>query len=538
MTRGKPVRRYRRWRAATLASMYLLFAIHFAHWKLQGRTLAPLEFSEAMYTLELGIVTAGFVFMVVAFLAAAVFGRFFCGWVCHILALQDLSAYLLGKLRIRPKPVRSRALLLVPPVVMLYMFVWPTVKRLWMGTPAPTLRIATDAQGWASFVTRDLWRAMPGPWITALTFVVCGFAVVYFLGSRSFCSYACPYGAVLAIAERFAPGRIVARGDCSGCGKCTAACETHIRVYDELVQFGKIVNPSCLKAMDCVDACPEGNVVFGFARPAFFKSWRSLGRFGIPYDFTLGEDLLMTGVFLASIAVFRGLYEALPFFTTLALAGMLAYLALLCVRLVRLPSVRLNQFQLSLQGRMRPAGRVFAATALGIGIFTLHSAFIRWHEWTGGRAYDEIASGRERGTTADPQRIAFARHHLEICERFGLVRPTGLDRRLASLHLFQEERDAAEPYVRRIVEREPKDAEWRITLAAILLAKSQVDEAVRNLQVVTAVPALAPEEDPRSASLRASAHEMLAQIREVQGDPAAAARESEEARKLRSARAL
>ena len=44
-------------------------AAHYAHWKLSGRTLAPLELNEVMHTLELGIVTAGFLFMVAAFLS-------------------------------------------------------------------------------------------------------------------------------------------------------------------------------------------------------------------------------------------------------------------------------------------------------------------------------------------------------------------------------------------------------------------------------------------------------------------------------------
>jgi polyferredoxin len=528
----------RRWRATTLGAVYLLFVIHVVQWKLAGHTLAPLEFSEAMYTLELGIVTAGFLFMVVAFLATVVVGRFFCGWACHILALEDLSAYLLKKLGIRPKPVRSRVLLLVPPLVLFYMFVWPIVKRVLDGTAAPSLRIATDADGWASFVTKDLLRAMPGPGITALTFAVCGFADVYFLGSRSFCSYACPYGALLAIGERFAPGRIVAKGDCTGCGKCTAACETHISVHQELLQFGKIVNPSCLKAMDCVDACPEGNVVFGFAKPALFKSWRSLGRFGVPYDFTLAEDAVMAAVFLGTVAIYRGLYDSISFFLALAIGGILAYLAVLGFRLVRDPNIRLSPFQLRLKGSLRPAGRAFVGFLLVLMGFTAHSAFIRWHEWRGGAIHDEISAGIDRGVPADPERCAAARRHLESCEHFGLVRPLALERRLASLHLFREEQDAALPYVRRIVEREPDDFEWRITLAAILLTKSEVGEAVGNLEAVTRASEDGLRDDPRAAALRASAHEMLAQVRETQGDAAAAARELESAQRLRSLRRL
>ena len=102
--------RYSRWRVASLVGVHVLIAAHIAHWLLSGRTLAPLELNEVLYTLHLGVVTAGFLFMALAMVSVVVFGRFFCGWACHVLALQDLSAWLLGKLRIRPEPFRSRAL--------------------------------------------------------------------------------------------------------------------------------------------------------------------------------------------------------------------------------------------------------------------------------------------------------------------------------------------------------------------------------------------------------------------------------------------
>src|SRR5690606_4903029 len=73
-------RRYSRWRVCSLILVHVLIALHIMHWKLAGRTLAPLELNEVMYTLELGIVTAGFIFMSLAVLSVLFFGRFFCSW--------------------------------------------------------------------------------------------------------------------------------------------------------------------------------------------------------------------------------------------------------------------------------------------------------------------------------------------------------------------------------------------------------------------------------------------------------------------------
>ncbi len=520
MTTDRRPRRYGRKRAVCLAIVYLLMIAHFVHWRLAGRTLAPVELSETMHTLELGVVTAGFVLMVLAVASVAVFGRFFCSWGCHILALEDLCAWALRKIGIRPKPVRSRLLLIVPWVAALYMLVWPQVVRWLAGEPRPTLHFASDAEGWASFVTQDYWRSMPGVGMSIVTLFVCGFAIVYFLGTRSFCTYACPYGAVFAAADRVALGRIVLAGDCTGCGECTSACRTNIRVHEELIAFGKVVTPACLKAMDCVSACPNGSISYGFAKPALFRSWRKHGRFGIPYDFSLGEDLLLIGVFAVGLAAFRGLYDAVPFLLTLAIAAILGFLAVTALRLVRTPNVRLVPFQLKLRGRITTAGRAFAVAVVALGALTAHSGFIRYHEVLGARAYDRVSQAVERGAPAGGDSLDAALFHYGMCTRYGLARPIEVDRRIASLHVSSGNALAAEPHVRRILGQDPDDAEWRLTLAAILLTREEVDAALAELELATR------SSTPR---LRAAAHEMRAEIRLAQGRPGDAEREYEAA---------
>ena len=98
---------YTKKRAATLLLVYVLVLAHVLHWRLTGRTMAPLEFNEARLTLEVGVITAGFLFMALAFASAAFFGRFFCSWGCHILALEDSCTWLLGKIGLRPEWARG-----------------------------------------------------------------------------------------------------------------------------------------------------------------------------------------------------------------------------------------------------------------------------------------------------------------------------------------------------------------------------------------------------------------------------------------------
>jgi polyferredoxin len=513
-------RRYARWRVATLIGVHVLFAIHLAHWRLAGKTIAPLELNEVMHTLELGIVTAGFVLMALIVLSVTVFGRFFCSWGCHILALQDLSAYILGKLRIRAKPVRSRVLLLVAPGAMLYMFVWPQVSRLIEGRPTPTLRLLDDTGGWASFVTDDFWRNLPGPGMALLTLAVCGFAIVYFLGTRSFCLYACPYGAVFGIMDRFAPGRIKVDPDkCTQCGVCTAVCESHVRVHEEIDRHGRVVDAACLKDLDCITACPEQALSYGWTRPSLLASLRP-GRRRLPYDFTVVEDVMMAGVFLVGLATFRGLYGRVPFLLALAVSGILAYLAILAFRLFHRPNVRFNSFQLKLRGSVTPRGRVFAGVSLLVMGFVLHSAFIRYHEVRGRLALNQAEAIFARG--GDPAGLEGAARravgHLDLCERWGLLTAPGHYARKAAAWWGAGNAPGAEQSWTLAIEQDPEDQDSRLNLAGLHLQQGQYDLAVPLLHQLTAARERSEKDAVRYATYRGSAWHMLGTLASSRGD--------------------
>jgi polyferredoxin len=114
--RPNTIRRSRsaKWRAGVLIAIHLVIAAHIAHWLVAGRTVTPVEPSEAMAFSKAGVVNAGLIFFAATILLTAVLGRWFCGWACHLVALQDLCRWLLEKVGIRPRPLRSRVLAWVP----------------------------------------------------------------------------------------------------------------------------------------------------------------------------------------------------------------------------------------------------------------------------------------------------------------------------------------------------------------------------------------------------------------------------------------
>ena len=128
-----------RWRALALILLNLFMIAHIIQWSVMGKTVSPIEPSETMYTLQNGFINAGFIFFTLAILVTLIFGRYICGWGCHILALQDFCGWLLKKMGLHPKPFRSRLLIYVPLTGALYMFVWPVVYRLFSAPHEPLI---------------------------------------------------------------------------------------------------------------------------------------------------------------------------------------------------------------------------------------------------------------------------------------------------------------------------------------------------------------------------------------------------------------
>ena len=134
------------WRTATLFAIHLVIILHVAHWLVNGTTLGGIGPDGAMELGKHDIIAVGLICFAAAIVTSAVFGRFFCGWGCHLIALQDICRWALLKVGIRPKPLRSRLLRVVPWIAFAYMFLWPAAYRLWIGDDfkTPTLVLTTD----------------------------------------------------------------------------------------------------------------------------------------------------------------------------------------------------------------------------------------------------------------------------------------------------------------------------------------------------------------------------------------------------------
>lgn len=477
-------------RATVLVAVHLLMTGHVIHYLHAGKTLSPVEPSEAMYTLRDGYLNAGFIFFAVALLSTLVFGRFVCGWGCHLVAYQDLCGWIMKKLHVKPKPFRSRLMVFVPLGLALYMFAYPSVYRVLFPSPQTAFPGLTN-----HLMTDAFWKTFPGPVIAVLSVLVCGFAAVYFLGAKGFCTYACPYGGFFAPMDRVSVGRVLVNDDCEQCGHCTANCTSNVRVNEEVKLYGMVVDPGCMKCLDCVSVCPKNALRFGFGAPSVFKGKPEGTRSKIRYDFGLVEELMLVLVLLGTVCAMRGLYDGPPLLASVALGGITAYATLKLWRLLRDPTVRVQNLKIKSAGRLTRAGVMFAgATAVWL-LFTAHSGLVQWHRaW--GRYYLErteatqhqVFAGLTKTADYSDQHYAAVEkcfRHFSLADRWGLVDTLEVKLGLAWTNLLRGDVGRAEQLVRAAIAIRPEDRQLHDQLAKVLLLRGRAAEAIDVLESLT-----------------------------------------------------
>lgn len=561
-----------------LIALHVVIAIHIAHWSSSGSTLSPLEPSESMEFSKHGIVNAGLVLFALSIASTLILGRWFCGWACHVVALQDGSRWLLLKLGIRPRMVNLGVLGAVPWLAFAYMFLAPAVQRLMHGQS-----LAVHAVRWT---TESFWSTFPSWPVALVTFVVCGFAVVYFLGSKGFCNYGCPYGGIFGVADQLAPLRIRVTDACEGCGHCTAVCTSNVKVHQEVRDFGAVVDPACMKCLDCVSVCPNDALYLGFGAPAIMTKPRagaaerirqavagatsgrgarlalvlgfsvatlcvfmsfdgdidgtlvsvlSAGAFAVALlfrgkarraeDYTLAEELLLAMLFLVAMLVFRGYRNSVPFLFALGLAAILAYLAVQWLRLFYQRDVALQRHRLRLDGKLTKSGVAFAALMLPVGWLWVHAG-VEQNQTRVQQSESRAQVARARQLFMQGLEAGSNNRFADATELFH--KALELDPRLVEARVnLGGMLCASGRYQDGIVELElalaehPSDADTRVLLARAYLAID--DRASARTQLESAVT-LAPD--------HVDAHFLYAQLCEQLGDQACAEQHRAEVRRI------
>ncbi|MAA52781.1 MAG: hypothetical protein CMJ41_07160 [Phycisphaerae bacterium] len=452
-------------RAIVLLIVQMLIIVHVVIWILSrefgwfgGVTVTPIEPSESMEFVKRGTINAGLIFFVLALLSTLILGRWFCGWGCHVVLLQDGCLWMLRKIGIRPRPFRSRLLMWAPLVLALYMFVWPAVHRMLPFLPGQDAPWELGLH----LTTSDFWKTFPGVWIGIVFLFICGFMTVYFLGAKGFCTYGCPYGGFFAPLDRFSPGRIRVTDACHQCGDCTAVCTSNVRVHEEVGTWGMVTDAGCMKTMDCVDTCPNDALYFGFGKTAVKPEARREPK-PRRWDVSITGEIVLGVVFLAVFLSFRGAYASVPLLMAMGIACVLTYVFFQGWRLITDDNVHLHKLRMKIQGRFRFSGVAYLFTAVLLVGFTLQTGAVNWIGHMG------IHSAREAMATMGPSGLSDSgRVYAESAlARFDLARSIGLttdpnhDVDAVQMHLLLGHSAGVEERMPRLLKRFPFNLQVR-----------------------------------------------------------------------------
>ena len=237
-----------------LIHVFILFHIYY----FGSETIGSIDFQEFFHSfMKLGVINAGVLLVIFAFLFTLIFGRFFCGWACHFGAIQELCWYILKKLNITPKTIDSKLVTILPLIILLNFYVIPNIYHAYNNQWSLSIAINQP----------EIWEFLPGFIIGSLTFLIDGFLIVYFLGKKGFCRFICPWGAFLKIPTSLALFKVRKTGDCTLCHVCTSECPIGIDVSYEINKFDKVVSSNCTSCMNCTSGCPSNALSYKFSNP-------------------------------------------------------------------------------------------------------------------------------------------------------------------------------------------------------------------------------------------------------------------------------
>ncbi|MBL8756103.1 MAG: hypothetical protein JNK15_22610 [Planctomycetes bacterium] len=224
-----------------------------------------------------------------------------------------------------------------------------------------------------------------------------GFLIVWWLGAKGFCTHGCPYGAFFATADRIlAPVRIKVTNACDACGHCTHVCTSNVRVHEEVAKHGRIVDPGCMKCLDCVSVCPKDALYVGLAMPKPFT--KSQQRVAARADFTWPEELVLAIVALVSTQwVWRAAWfgDGVPFLMAVGLGAITAVASVLLLRLLFRRAVTFQHMELKRSGGWTRSGRWALVLLVGWLALAGHTGVAKW------RLESALEAARE------PVRVAF-----------------------------------------------------------------------------------------------------------------------------------
>jgi ferredoxin-type protein NapH len=238
-----------------LLNFYLKF--HFIQGWYQSISFGDLWFVSPLEGLERILVTRDIygpllVGMLIPVTLALLCGRVFCGWICPIHYLSDLSDRLKG---IFTRSSKSRDRWLLPRQILWFALIGELLLSLIVGAP---IFVFMSPPG---LVGREMMRLVFFHTLALEALIVLGVLGMNLITRRFYCRYLCPLGALLALLGRKRRLRVTLNPHtCVHCGKCDSSCPLGLEP-----QQGESEHSHCWNCGTCVDVCPQQSLSFSWS---------------------------------------------------------------------------------------------------------------------------------------------------------------------------------------------------------------------------------------------------------------------------------
>ena len=195
-------------------------------------------------------------------------GRFFCGWICPLGALNDAVGYTKKRPPREDREVNNpRPLFRLKYYILAALLVTAALGTLHLGWLDPfsllTRGISQSLGPVVSLFGIDIHGhdvRFPGGWFAVL--LLAGVLIANRWIPRLWCRAFCPLGALLGILSRWAPFGIIR--DDEGCTRCRV-CRTSCNGAAE--PDGDLRRSECILCLNCTHGCPQDVLRFGSAIP-------------------------------------------------------------------------------------------------------------------------------------------------------------------------------------------------------------------------------------------------------------------------------
>lgn len=175
---------------------------------------------------------------------ALLMGRFFCGYICPIGALQDFFKYIGEKLGIKEIHL-CRGKYFKPESIKYFVFILVLILSiLEMG------KVISTYSPWTSYLNFFMgFNLLKGTFVLFLIIVSSLFV------KRIFCRCFCPLGAFQGLLYAVSPLKIKKNEQCDECRKCFKECPIDIENSED-----NIISPECINCLECTNKeCVKGN---------------------------------------------------------------------------------------------------------------------------------------------------------------------------------------------------------------------------------------------------------------------------------------